>query len=126
MRAARHRRGLLLARRHELAAADRDLFSRGACDLHRRFLRVDLLDQRRDVRPGDFVRGSRGIQLLLRPDAVLDHPLRAIERDARVLELGVLGGTLRLGRSEVRLSLRNLVVHLPFLQAHCGLAFGHL
>jgi hypothetical protein len=100
----------------------------GACarQRHGRALRHDALVERRQPRPGHFVRGRRGVELLLGHDAFLRHALRALQVHARVLELGGRGSLVRLDRGQARLRLGDLLGHLPLLEAQRGFALPDL
>ena len=89
-------------------------------------LRIALFDERVDLRLRHLLCRARLIELLLRDHTFLRHPLGAVERDLRVLELRFRGHLLRLGGGEIRFGLADLIVGLPLLEAQRRGAFRDL
>ena len=118
----RGRRGQLLLAGGQLAAPHRHLLGVRLRERDRRARGVHLLAERLHARLRRVVRRPRGIELLLRRDARLQEILHALERQARVLEIGGRRGLLRFRRSERRLGLANLALRLLLLEAQRRLA----
>ena len=85
-----------------------------------------MVQQGRELRLADFVRGLRFVEPFLGADRVLHHALRALVRDLRVLVLRLRRRLLGAGRLQIGFRLRDLVSGQPLLKTHCGLALLHL
>ena len=70
--------------------------------------------------------GARFVQLLRRRQPCLRQLLRAIERDAGVLEVRLRRGALRFRGGDGGFGLLDLIAELPLLQAQRRLALAHL
>ncbi len=87
-------RRLLLAVGDDLAPAHGHLLGTGPGERDGGFLGFDLFEQ--GSQPGlvDVVVRARGVERLRRVHAFLHHPLRALEDDLRIFELGLGGSEL--------------------------------
>ena len=120
------RRDKLLLVRLELALPDGDLFRVRVGERDGGALRLDLLLERIDMRFRGLVRRSSLIELLRRDDVLANETLIAFEIEARVLQVGLGFGLLRLAGGQRRFSLADLIGVLATLIAQSRLRLANL